>query len=185
MSDIERLKFPGTSGQTVLGYFKQLWSNGAIKLKVPMVGEVNPRNDDALRIKSIFNEIDDARSFYDATIDEVPGDVYGRIRETKSVIHELRQGLWADRWAESLIQEIIFRLGKFLTDYQRLNPEPTCGGKNFGKFESILTEMRLAVWTIVAQLYLIYNEFMAKPHNIPDQILQRVTSEYQAEGIIQ
>src|SRR5207249_3366924 len=166
----ESLRMRQKPGASVLDVFRQLVANGRIKFNFGLVS-IEPKEDDLSRIHDIIHEIDDRRVFYNAYEDELPEYMVRTIREARQAIHTARQGLWPDLWAREVVQRILHDLGEFLTRAEKMPLPRNHHDHGFEQFEDLATEMRLRVWSAVAELVVAFGAAV-KPLHLPGDLLE-------------
>jgi hypothetical protein len=142
--------------------FRQAAANGSFKL-----GGVELKDPDLNRVHSIITEIDSRRMFYACGEEEIPKHAMTSFYEARKAIRDTSKGVWADQSCERLVQEIIATLNVFCTLAERLHPEELGGwSPDTQKFMQVMTDMRLAVWVLVAFLKKKLGSVI-KPRNLP------------------
>lgn len=128
--------------------FRQAAANGAFKF-----GVVELKDPDLNRVHSIVNEINSRRIFFACGEDEQPPHAMTSLYEARKEIRILSRGVWADLSCERLVQAIGDTLADQCTRLERLDPnELGAWSPHSKKFMEVMTEMRLAVWVLVAVL---------------------------------
>ena len=132
----------------LISAFRQSVANGAFKF-----GSVELKDPDLNRVHSIINEINSRRTFFTCNEDEHPPHVMISLYEMRKEIRVLQRGVWADRSCERLIQAIGDQLADSCTRLERLDPQELGSWSPYTrKFYEELTDMRLAIWVLVAVL---------------------------------
>ena len=128
--------------------FRQAAANGSFKL-----GGIELKDPDLNRVHSIVNEINSRRIFFACGEDEDPKHAMTSLYRAREEIKNLMRGVWADHSCERLVQSIGDTLADYCTRLERLDPDELgTWSPNSRKFFEELTEMRLAVWVLVAVL---------------------------------
>jgi hypothetical protein len=175
--NIESLRMRSKPGASVLDVFRQLVAQGRIKFNFGLVS-IEPKEDDLTRVHDIIHEIDDRRVFYNAYEDELPEYMVKSIREARQAIHAERKGIWSDLWARELVQKILHDLGDFLTRTDKMRLPRNHHDPGFEEFEDLATEMRLRIWSAVAELVVAFGDAV-KPMHLPKDLLEAVRAEYE------
>lgn len=162
-------------GSSVVGIFRQLVAQGRIKFNLGVIA-IEPKEDDLTRIHNIIHEIDDRRVFYQAFDDERPEYMVTSVRSAREAIHAERKGIWADAWAREMVQKILHDLGDFITIAEKLGPPKNHHESKFEEFENAAAEMRLCIWSAVAELVIAFGDEV-KPWHLPPDLLELVRSE--------
>lgn len=128
--------------------FRQAAANGSFKF-----GGIELKDPDLNRVHSIVSEINGRRIFFACDEDEHPSHAMTSLYEVRKEVITLSRGLWADRSCERLVQAIGDALADSCTRLERLDPnELGTWSPHTRKFYEELTDMRLAVWVLVAVL---------------------------------
>lgn len=145
--------------------FRQAAANGSF-----ILGGVELKDPDMNRVHSIITEIDSRRVFYSCGEDEVPRHAMTSLYQARIAIRDASKGVWADHSCERLVQEITATLNDFCTRAERLDPERASYGTPEGKeFMLVMTDMRLAVWILVAFLRKKLGSVIV-PRNLPPEL---------------
>jgi hypothetical protein len=175
-SSTDKLRFRPRRDASMLDVFRQLVAQGAIKFNFGLMS-IEPREDDINRVHDIIHEIDDRRVFYNAYEDEIPDRMVESVREARQAIHGERKGVWADLWAREVVQKILHDLGEFLTVAERTNLPSNHHDVKFEAFADLAAEMRLKIWSAVAELVVAYGDAV-KPMHLPPDLLDEVRRRY-------
>lgn len=128
--------------------FRQAAANGAFKF-----GWIELKDPDLNRVHSVVNEINGRRLFFACGEDEHPKHAMTSLYEVRKEIRVLSRGVWADHSCERLVQAISDTLSDYCTKLERLDPQELGTWSPYSKkFMEEMTEMRLAVWVLVAVL---------------------------------
>lgn len=128
--------------------FRQASANGAFRF-----GGIQLQDPDHNRIHAIVTEINSRRIFFACGEDEHPKHAMTSLYEVRKEVRTLTRGVWSDRSCERLIQAIGDSLADACTKLERLDPEELGSwSPHSRKFMEEMTEMRLAVWVLVAVL---------------------------------
>jgi len=180
MAGINDLKMhTARRGSSTISVFRQLISQGGIKFNFFGLGSVELKETDRTRIHDIIYEFDDRRAFYDALGDAIPSHMVESIRSAKQQINEIRRGIWANLWARGVVEQLLHDIGDFLTKIERQPLPRKFGDAGFDLFEKHACELRLRVWTAVAQLVVVCGEAV-KPFHLPPEILKEASDAYRA-----
>jgi hypothetical protein len=163
-------------GASVIDVFRQLVATGGIKFNFGLVS-IAPKEHDLARMHDIIQEIDKRRVFYNGYEDEIPEHMVQSIRNAREAIHQERKGIWSDAWAREMVQLILHDLGDFLTKVERKRLPRSHHDPGFEEFEDVATEMRLRIWSLVAELVVAFGSAV-RPLHLPADILDAVRSEY-------
>lgn len=174
---IESLRMRPKRNASVLDVFRQLVAQGRIKFNFGLIS-VEPREDDLTRVHDIIQEVDNRRVFYNAFEDEIPKYMVESVREARQAIHIKREGIWSDLWARERVQKILHDLGEFLTKTDDTTLPCNHHDKEFEQFEDLAMELRLRIWSTVAELVVAFGDAV-KPMHLPQAILDAVQSEYE------
>lgn len=156
--------------KNLVSVFRQAAANGSFTL-----GGVEIKDPDMNRVHSIISEIDSRRVFYACGDDEIPRYAMASLYEARAAIRDASKGIWADRSCERLVQEITATLNDFCTQAERLKPEELGGWSPGAKeFMRVMTDMRLAVWVLVAFLKKKLGSVIA-PRNLPPELWDLVS----------
>jgi len=172
----ESLRMSRRPGASVIDVFRQLVADGGIKFNFGLVS-IEPKESDLTRVHNIIHEIDDRRVFYNAYEDETPKHMVESVRNAKQAIHEERKGIWSDLWARELVQKILHDLGEFLTQAEKVKLPRNHHDRGFDEFEDLATEMRLRIWSAVAELVVAFGDAV-KPCHLPEDLLREVQVEF-------
>ncbi|WP_395685341.1 hypothetical protein [Caenimonas koreensis] len=116
-------------------------------------GGIELKDPDLVRVHDVVNEIDSRRVFYACGEDENPRHAMTSLYAARDEIRKLTRGLWADKSCERLVQEISNTLSDHCTRAERLRPEEQgLWSPDSREFMSVMTDMRLTVWVLVAVL---------------------------------
>lgn len=172
-----QLRMRPRPGASVLDMFRQLVAQGRIKFNFGLVS-VEPKEDDLTRIHNIIHEIDDRRVFYNAYEDETPEYMVESVGDARRAIHAERRGVWSDLWAREVVQKILHDLGEFQTRTDRMKLPRNHHDPTFEEFEDLATEMRLRIWSAVAELVVAFGDAV-RPMHMPTDLLDVVRKEYE------
>ena len=139
------------------------------------VGPIKLDGTDLQRTHSIVTEIDSRRVFYETCAFEDPRYCFESVQVCREEVRTLSRGIWADKFLESLVQDIQHKLASFVTQVSSHLPPPS--EKRFRPpsdvFMTCLERLRLEVWTIVI---LIMKQMggAITPKHLPRWILDEV-----------
>jgi hypothetical protein len=173
ITEAELLKRSDGFLKNFVGLFHQAAANGNFTF-----GPIKLQDADLNRIHAIVTEIDARRLFYACGEDENPRYAMQSLYEARKAIREASKGVWANPSCEVLVQAITAALGDFCTSAEKLKPEHS--GKWSipvrNHFYSLMTDMRLNVWTLVAMLKKKLTSVL-NPRNLPHEIWQSVSDK--------
>jgi hypothetical protein len=133
---------------------------------------------DLNRVHAIVTKIDARRLFYACGEDENPRYAMQSLYEARRAIRDASKGVWANPSCEIVVQGITAVLSDFCTSAEKLKPEDS--GKwspaVHDRFYSLMTDMRLNVWLLVAMLKKKLGSIL-KPRNLPSEIWQSVSDD--------
>ena len=83
------------------------------------------------------------------------------------------------------MQKILHDLGEFLTKTEKMELPRNHHDPRFEQFEDLSTEMRLRIWSAVAELVVAFGAAV-KPLHLPEDLLEVVRYEYgkKSKGMI-
>lgn len=96
--------------------------------------------------------------------------------EARRSIRETSKGVWANPSCEVLVQEIAAALSDFCTRAEKLNPDELRSWPDQREFFSLMTDMRLKVWLLVAMLKEKLGSII-NPRNLPPEILLSISGK--------
>jgi hypothetical protein len=172
---VEDLRMRPKRGASVLSVYRQLVAQGRIKFNFGLIS-VEPQEDDLTRIHDVVNEIDNRRVFYEGHQNELPEYMIKSVREARGAIHTIRKGIWADAWAREMVQKLLHDLAEFLTSAERFKLPRNHHDEGFEQFEDIATEMRLRIWSVVAEFVVAFGDAV-KPMHLPNDLLEEVRTQ--------
>jgi hypothetical protein len=161
LTDSEMLRRSNGFLKNLVASFRQAAANGYFTF-----GPVKLQDADLNRLHGIVTEIDGRRLFYACGEDEIPIHAMESLYEARKAIREASKGVWANPSCEVLVQEITAALADFCTKAEkRVNDRD--------EFYSIMTNMRLKVWLLVAMLKNKVGSVIS-PRNLPSEIWRSV-----------
>jgi hypothetical protein len=173
VTEADLLKRSDSFLKTLIASFRQAAANGNFTF-----GPIKLQDADLNRVHGIVTEIDGRRLFYACGEDEMPRYAMQSLYEARKAIRDTSKGVWANPSCEVLVQDISAALSDFCTRAEKLKPEDP--GKwsraERDRFYSLMTDMRLNVWLLVAMLKKKLGPIL-NPRNLPDEIWQAVSGK--------
>lgn len=171
VTDTQLLKRSNGFLKNLVASFRQAAANGNFTF-----GPIKLQDADPNRVHAIVTEIDSRRLFWVCWEDEVPRYAMQSLYEARRSIREASKGVWANPSCEVLVQEIIASLSEFCTRAEKLNPDELPSWPDRMEFYSLMADMRLKVWLLVAMLREKLGSII-NPRNLPSEILQSVSGK--------
>lgn len=171
VTDTQLLKRSDGFRRNFVASFRQLAANGNFTF-----GPIKLQDADLNRVHAIVTEIDSRRLFWACGEDEVPRYAMQSLYEARRSIRETSKGVWANPSCECLVQEVSAALSDFCTRAEKLNPDESLSRANQMEFFSLMADMRLKVWLLVAMLKERLGSII-NPRNLPPEILRSVSGK--------